>query len=316
MKQFIVSLFYVYLLSITLHATSFTKWQNKIELLTPMEKEILIHKGTERPYSGKFIYHKEHGTYSCKVCNTPLYHSGDKFNSKCGWPSFDDAIKGAIKEQPDKDGKRIEIVCANCGAHMGHIFRGEGFTAKNTRHCVNSLSLTFQPTPSKINSPTLHKAYFAGGCFWGVEYYLEQLKGVTSVSSGYMGGHVKNPTYKQVLYTNTGHLEAVEVIYNPNIINYETLAKHFFEIHDPTQTNGQGPDIGSQYLSAIFVSNETERKTAQKLIALLEKKGLKVATQIKETTPFYKAESYHQNYYQRKGGTPYCHTPIKRFDTP
>ncbi|PNV84319.1 MAG: peptide-methionine (S)-S-oxide reductase, partial [Sulfurimonas sp.] len=245
-------------------------------------------------------------------CGAELYNSKDKFDSHCGWPSFDDAIDGAVKRVPDADGRRVEIVCANCGAHLGHVFEGEGFTQKNTRHCVNSISLNLEKKQdAKDNS--LSYAYFAGGCFWGVEYYLQKLKGVKEVISGFMGGHVKNPTYYDVVKKNTGHLEAVKVVYDKNIISYEELAKVFFEIHDPTQVNGQGPDIGEQYHSAVFVNNEDERNTAVKLIAKLETNGYKVATKVLNKSEFYEADESHQNYYDKKGSTPYCHGYTKRF---
>ena len=161
-------------------------WTTKLNNLTTFEKHVLIDKGTERAFSGKYVQTKEDGTYTCKVCDAPLYTSGDKFDSHCAWPSFDDAIPGAIKEVPDADGRRTEIVCANCGTHMGHVFRGEGLTSKNVRHCVNSVSLNFQKKKAQV--VTTKKAYFAGGCFWGVEYYLEKINGVKEVTSGFMGG--------------------------------------------------------------------------------------------------------------------------------
>ena len=286
-------------------------WTTKLNNLTTFEKHVLIDKGTERAFSGKYVHTKEDGMYTCKVCDSPLYTSKDKFDSHCGWPSFDDAIPGAIKEVPDADGRRTEIVCANCGAHMGHVFKGEGFTSKNVRHCVNSVSLNFQK--NKTQTSTLKKAYFAGGCFWGVEYYLEKIDGVKEVTSGFMGGHLKNPGYYDVVRKDTGHIETVEVVYDPSKVSYETLAKMFFEIHDPTQTDGQGPDIGSQYLSAIFVNNTQERETIERLIKVLEGKGFKIATKIRAKVPFYRAEAYHQDYYERKGSTPYCHRRVKRF---
>jgi len=287
-------------------------WTAQINKLSTFEKNVIVNKGTERAFSGKYVNTTDKGIYKCKVCGTALYRSDDKFNSHCGWPSFDDALPGAIKEVPDRDGRRTEIVCAKCGAHMGHVFRGEGLTKKNVRHCVNSVSLQFDK--KKAVSSNLKKAYFAGGCFWGVEYYLEKIPGVKEVTSGFMGGHVKNPGYYDVIRKKTGHLETVEVLYDPSKVSYETLAKTFFEIHDPTQKNGQGPDIGSQYLSAVFVNNAQEKKTVNKLIHILEGKGLKIATKVLPKAPFYSAEEYHQNHYERKGGKPYCHRRVKRFD--
>jgi len=157
------------------------------------------------------------------------------------------------------------------------------------------------------------RAYFAGGCFWGVEYYFNKQKGVVDALSGFMGGHLKNPTYQDICYKDTGHLEVVEVKYNPDEVSYESLAKLFFEIHDPVQTNGQGPDIGSQYLSAVFVSNADEKKVVEELIKKLENSGLHVATKILEKQEFYVAEDYHQYYYEKTGKTPYCHSYTKRF---
>ena len=292
-------------------------WAVSLKNLTDKERQIIVNKGTEMPFTGKYTKHDEKGVYRCKVCNAKLYNSTDKFNSHCGWPSFDDAIKGAIKEKKDADGHRTEILCANCGAHLGHVFRGEGMTAKNTRHCVNSISLNFDKKEDnktvKTKEDTLKHAYFAGGCFWGVEYHLESIKGVKDAISGFMGGTLKDPGYYDVVRKNTGHLETVEVIYDPKVVSYETLAKAFFEIHDPTQKDGQGPDIGSQYLSAVFVKNDEERETVEKLIKILEDKGLKIATKVIDGETFYKAEDYHQDHYEKKGTKPYCHAYVKRF---
>ena len=159
----------------------------------------------------------------------------------------------------------------------------------------------------------LEKAIFACGCFWGVQYYFTNVKGVVSSRVGYTGGHKDHPTYEEVCNHTTGHIEALEVTYDPALTDYEALAKLFFEIHDPTQTNGQGPDIGEQYLSVIFFLNEDQKTISEKLISILESKGYKIATQLRPATTFWPAEGCHQDYYQHKGSIPYCHRHVKRF---
>jgi peptide methionine sulfoxide reductase msrA/msrB len=279
--------------------------------LTAEEERVIVHKGTELPFSGEFVNHHEKGAYVCRRCGTPLYYSEDKFDAGCGWPSFDDEIPGAVKRIPDRDGIRTEIACAKCGAHLGHVFLNEGFTPKNTRHCVNSISMKFLPATEKVATDT---AVFAGGCFWGVEYYFSNAPGVLSAVSGYTGGTKKRPSYTEVSSHATGHVEAVEVVFDPSKTTYENLAKLFFEIHDFTQVDRQGPDVGNQYRSAIFYRGEDQRKTAEKLIRILRDKGYRVATKLEKAGIFWKAEDYHQDYYKKKGGTPYCHVYIRRFD--
>lgn len=282
----------------------------KYNMLTPEEKKVIINKGTEKPFSGKYYNHNDKGTYICKNCNAPLYLSEDKFDSHCGWPSFDSEIPEAVKHVPDKDGIRTEIICNNCSAHLGHVFTGEGFTEKNVRHCVNSISLNFIPAKKDRARET---AYFAGGCFWGMEHFLNNEKGVLSTRVGYMGGHKKNPTYKEVCSGLTGHTEALEVVYDPSQTSFEQLARLFFEIHDPTQLNRQGPDIGEQYRSAVFYVNDEQKQTVEKLIRLLKSKGHKVVTELKLADVFWEAEQYHQDYYKKNGQGPYCHIYTKRF---
>jgi peptide methionine sulfoxide reductase msrA/msrB len=287
--------------------------------LTPEEERVIVNKGTEAPFSGKYEKFQEKGTYVCKRCGAPLFRSDSKFDAQCGWPSFDDAIPGAVKRIPDADGMRTEIECAKCGAHLGHVFLGEGFTPKETRYCVNSISMDFEnivkTDPLKTNNPakTTDTAIFSGGCFWGVQYYMEKAKGVISTEVGYTGGHKDHPTYQEVCTGTTGHLEAIEVVFNPALTNFENIARLFFEIHDPTELNHQGPDWGEQYRSAVFCRNEEQKQITNKLINLLKDKGLNVVTEVRDAGPFWKAEEYHQEYYDKNGHTPYCHGYIKRF---
>lgn len=279
--------------------------------LTAAESKVIISKSTEYPFTGIYEKFNGKGTYLCKQCGNALYHSDTKFDASCGWPSFDDEIDGAVKRIKDVDGMRTEIVCASCNGHLGHVFTGEGFTPKNTRHCVNSVSLDF--VPAVIPAGNYGTALFAGGCFWGVEYFLQKEPGVVAVVSGYTGGNVKNPSYREVCTGNTGHAETVRVTYDLQKNSYEKLLKLFLEIHDPTQVGRQGPDIGDQYRTEIFYKNAEQKKVADKLLGVLKTKGLKVATQVTKASEFYPAEEYHQDYYFRNGKMPYCHGYTKRF---
>lgn len=273
--------------------------------LTPEEEAVIVHKATEYPFTGKFLNHKEKGVYVCRRCEASLYKSEDKFESHCGWPSFDDEIPGAVKRIPDADGSRTEIVCANCGGHLGHVFTGEGFTTKNVRHCVNSLSLDFKK---------MEKAYFASGCFWGTEYHFMKAPGVISTTVEYMGGHTFAPTYKEVCTGTTGHVEVVEVVFDPEITSFENMLRLYYETHDFEQVGGQGPDIGEQYQSVVFYVNENQKQMVEKYIKILTDKGYKVATQLRPAPEFWEAEDYHQEYYDKKNGIPYCHAYRKVFD--
>lgn len=282
----------------------------KFHDLTPDEDYIINHKGTEAPRTGVFYKHHQDGIYVCRKCDAPLYTSHDKFSSGCGWPSFDDEIAHTVERRIDADGRRTEILCKRCGAHLGHVFEGEMYTPKDTRHCVNSISLNFAPAFTKEG---YERALVAGGCFWGVEHLLRKMHGVVRVISGYTGGSIVSPTYKEVCSGMTGHYETVEVVFNPEKTNYETVLKSFFEIHDPTQADGQGPDRGDQYKSAIFYLTEEQRIIALKLIEILKAKGYKVVTEVKPASIFYPAEEYHQEYYSKNGKAPYCHMRVHRF---
>jgi len=159
----------------------------------------------------------------------------------------------------------------------------------------------------------IKSAYFGAGCFWGVEYYFQQIQGVKKVVSGYMGGTQENPSYQDVIYRNSGHFEVVKVEYSADEVSYENLVKFFFEIHDFSQIDGQGPDLGYQYLSVIFTQNQDAKNIVNNVISLLENMNMKVATKIIDGHIFYPAEDYHQNYYQKSGKTPYCHSHRKIF---
>ena len=307
--------------------------------LTPEETAVIVDKGTERPFTGEYYEHKDSGTYTCKQCGAALYRSSDKFDSGCGWPSFDDEIPGAVKRITDADGRRTEILCAACGGHLGHVFDGEQLTDKNVRHCVNSISLAFVPegegeaaggedaqvdaaagdaravasAGDPNSSPELKKAYVAGGCFWGVEHLLQDVDGVSTVRSGYMGGTTENPAYHDVTSGETGHAETVEVVFDPSRTSFEELARLFFEIHDPTQVDRQGPDRGSQYRSAVFYADDEQKEVTEKLVGILKEKGYDVATEVTRAGAFWPAEDYHQDYYEKTGKRPYCHARQKRF---
>ena len=156
-------------------------------------------------------------------------------------------------------------------------------------------------------------AYFAGGCFWGVEYYFLKLPGVINTIVGYMGGEVNNPTYQQICTGQTGHAETMRVDFNPQEVSFKTLAKLFFEIHDPTQKNRQGPDVGPEYRSVVFYTSEEQKQITEELIDILKAKNLDVQTEVIKASTFWPAEEYHQQYYQKNSQEPYCHIRKKIF---
>lgn len=282
----------------------------KTSSLNPMQRAIILDKQTEAPFSQAHNDSQQLGTYLCRRCGLALFRSHHAFHSGCGWPSFDDSLASSLKEQVDLDGQRTELLCARCEGHLGHVFKGEGFTPRNLRHCINALSLDFVADPQVLDT---EEAVFAAGCFWGVEYYFQRLAGVLKTEVGYMGGHTLEPSYQAVCQGHTGHVEAIRVLYDPTRLDYEALAKYFFEIHDPSQADGQGPDRGPQYLSVGFYYNDAQLQILQRLVAELRQLGLSISTQLKPISTFWPAERYHQNYYAIRGQAPYCHHYQKRW---
>lgn len=287
------------------------EYLDKTASLTPEAKRIICDKATEYPNTGIYNTLNTQGTYLCRRCGLALFRGSSQFSSGCGWPSFDDNVVHAVKQVPDRDGMRTEILCARCDAHLGHVFTGESFTHKNLRHCVNSASLDFVNDTLVLDS---QEAIVAGGCFWGVEHFLRLIPGVLKVESGYTGGHTLNPGYNEICQGNTGHYEAVRVLFDSSRTDYYQVVKRFFEIHDPTQRTGQGPDLGQQYQSAVFYYNPEQYRIVESLIQMLQKRGYQVATKLLEVQTFWPAEDYHQEYYLKHQKAPYCHQPMKRFE--
>lgn len=277
--------------------------------LSKLENKVIDHGGTEPAFSGEYVDCYHEGFYHCRRCDARLYSSQDKFNSHCGWPSFDDEITGAVKRKVDVDGHRIEICCQHCDAHLGHVFQGEGFTTKNVRHCVNSVSMVFRA--QKEN--TLETAVFGGGCFWCLEAFFQRLKAVVSVTSGYAGGSYDDASYEKVSQGNTGHAEVIRVVFDCTLLSYEELLLMFFDAHDPTSLNRQGHDVGSQYRSVIFFLNEKQKNSAQRTMQLLIDKQVytdEIVTTLEKFQHFFPAEVEHKNYYQRNKNQQYCKVVI------
>ncbi|GLP97902.1 bifunctional methionine sulfoxide reductase B/A protein [Paraferrimonas sedimenticola] len=278
--------------------------------LTEFERWVIEEKGTERPFSGEYDNFYQVGVYHCRRCDAPLYRSEDKFDAGCGWPAFDDEIPGAIKRVTDADGRRVEILCDACDAHLGHVFEGERLTEKNTRHCVNSVSMVFKAHQIPQDA-SLAKAVVGGGCFWCIEATLKLAKGVHQVVSGYAGGAVENPEYKAVCSGTTGHAEVVEVTYDPSQLSYADLLRLFFASHDPTTKDRQGNDVGTQYRSIVMVENEQQATTVNQVIEEVQQiYDAPIVTEVVAQQTFYPAEDEHQDYYQKHPYQGYCQAII------
>lgn len=283
--------------------------------LTDFERYVIEEKGTERPFSGEYYKHDAKGVYLCKKCHAPLYRSEDKFNAHCGWPAFDDEIPGAVSRHVDADGRRTEIVCSQCGGHLGHVFEGEYLTPKNIRYCVNSVSMVFQAADEAAAST--HKtavATFGAGCFWCVEAIFKSLKGVLNVRSGYSGGEASDADYKSVCSGLTGHAEVVHIEFDPAQISFTTLLQVLFESHDPTTLNRQGNDKGPQYRSVVFAHDAAQIEETNAMITKLTEARVfdaPIVTQVVAFESFYPAEDYHNDYFALHGEQPYCQIVVR-----
>jgi peptide methionine sulfoxide reductase msrA/msrB len=275
-------------------------------ILSAEKYKVLRKGGTERPYTGVYNDLFESGTYVCGACGTPLFASTTKYDHGSGWPSYTAPIapdRLDFREDRSHGMVRTEVRCAACGSHLGHVF-DDGPPPTGNHYCINSIALDFKPdTPEKGgNKEGMERALFAAGCFWGVEEKFGKIKGVVSTRVGYSGGRTKAPTYEQVCSDATGHAETVEVVFDPKQVSYAKLLEAFFNFHDPTQINRQGPDIGTQYRSAIFYLNPAQKEAALEAIAGLDASGrydCPVATQVLPASDFYAAEEYHQKYYEK-----------------
>jgi peptide methionine sulfoxide reductase msrA/msrB len=282
--------------------------------LSPLARDVTLESGTERAGTSELNKEKRKGVYVSVIGGLPLFRSEDKFDSGTGWPSFTRPFAPdhvVAKPDPRHGGVYDEILDARSGAHLGHVF-DDGPQPTGLRYCINGVALKFipdgDPMPADSQPVAVQHAYFAAGCFWGVEDVFQQVPGVLSAVSGYMGGSKSAPTYKEVCNSTTGHAETVDVAFDPARVTYAKLLELFFLNHDPTTVNRQGPDVGDQYRSAIFATDAAQQAAATKAIEELSQtprfEKRKIVTQVVAPGPkFWPAEEYHQDYHQKHGGS-------------
>ncbi len=255
--------------------------------LSFQEKKILKEKGTEPPFSGKYNDFFSGGLFLCRACQSPLYESSSKFDSGCGWPSFDDEIDGAIVRYNDFSAgrTRVEICCANCDGHLGHVFHGEKFTLKDTRHCVNSLSIQFK------SYKNLQKAFFGSTCFWNLQKIFNAVEGIYMSTAGYMDRDKIVYNYKEESEINNRRKKVVEIFFDPKIVSYNKLVNTFLENHDFDNFNKNLDKL------IIFYFSEEQKKIAKKV--LLKKFNDNIVVDLIVASNFFRAEEKHQNYLKK-----------------
>lgn len=271
--------------------------EKHLKNLSEEERYIIKDKGTERPFSGRYNNFFDAGVFICKACKSPLYESNTKFDSGCGWPSFDDQIPGSIRCYEDLSAGRVrtEICCSKCDGHLGHVFFGENLTVKNTRHCVNSLSIQFKAYKN------LEKTTLGGGNFWHLEKVLREFKGIYSLNVGYMGGNIENPTYEQVQTGTTNHFEVVQIYFDSSIISYKSILSCFWDHYKHTYLNNNIKQIRDQHRPIIFFNNKEQKKEIEdSILNQVKKHTYLVQTQVKAETDFFRAEESHQDYFNKK----------------